>query len=82
MRRAKPNFNLLQNFRSVESHIIFYAFDILIHEGQDLKQLPLSKRRAILATAIKPSDHVGLSYVSDETAAQMVNFVRSHGLKE
>jgi bifunctional non-homologous end joining protein LigD len=77
---GKPNFNLLQNFRSAESHIV-YAFDILIHKGHDLKQLPLSKQRPILATAIEPSDHVGLSYVSDETAAQMANFVRSHGLE-
>jgi DNA ligase D-like protein (predicted ligase) len=78
---GKPNFNLLQNFRSAESHIVFYVFDILIHQGHDLKRLPLSQRRAILATAIEPSDHVGLSYVSDKTAAQMVNFVRSHGLE-
>jgi bifunctional non-homologous end joining protein LigD len=62
---GRPNFNSLQNFRSAESHIVFYAFDILIHKGHDLKQLPLSKRRAILAMAIEPSDHVGLSYVSD-----------------
>ena len=56
---GKPNFNLLQNFRSAESHVVFYAFDILIHDGRDMRKLPLSKRRAILATAIKPSDHVG-----------------------
>jgi bifunctional non-homologous end joining protein LigD len=79
--QRKPNFNLLQNFRSAESHLVFYAFDILIHKGHDLKQLPLSKRRAILAAAIELSDHVGFSYVSDKTAAQMVNFVRSHGLE-
>jgi ATP-dependent DNA ligase len=78
---GKPNFNLLQNFRSAESHIIYYAFDILIHGGQDLRQLPLSKRRAILATAIKPSGHLGLSQVSEQTAAKMVRFVRAHGLE-
>lgn len=78
---GKPNFNLLQNFRSAESHIVFYAFDVLIHKGHDLKQLALSKRRAILTTAIEPSDHLGISYVSDKTAAQMINFVRSHGLE-
>jgi ATP-dependent DNA ligase len=72
---GKPNFDLLQNFRSAGSHVVFYAFDILIHKGHDLKQLPLSQRRAVLATAIEPSDHVGLSYVSDETTAQMVSFV-------
>jgi ATP-dependent DNA ligase len=32
---GKPNFNLLQNFRSAGSHIVFYAFDILIHKGHD-----------------------------------------------
>jgi ATP-dependent DNA ligase len=26
--QGRPNFNLLQNFRSAESHIIFYAFDV------------------------------------------------------
>jgi bifunctional non-homologous end joining protein LigD len=78
---GRPNFNSLQNLQSAESHIVFYAFDILIHKGHDLKQLPLSRRRAVLATAIDPSDHVGLSYVSDRTAAQMLSFVRSHGLE-
>jgi bifunctional non-homologous end joining protein LigD len=46
-----------------------------------VRKLPLSKRRAILATAIKPSNHVGLSYVSDKTAAQMLSFVRSRGIE-
>jgi bifunctional non-homologous end joining protein LigD len=78
---GKPSFNLLQNFRSAESHIVFYAFDILVHDGHDVRRLPLSKRRAILATTIQPSDHVGLSYVSDKTAAQMLTFVRSSGIE-
>ena len=26
---GRPNFNLLQNYRSAESHIIYYAFDVL-----------------------------------------------------
>jgi bifunctional non-homologous end joining protein LigD len=44
-------------------------------------QLPLSKRHAILARALEPGDPVGLSQVSDKTAAQMLRFVRSHGLE-
>jgi ATP-dependent DNA ligase len=28
---GRPDFNLLQNFRSAESRILYYAFDILIH---------------------------------------------------
>jgi bifunctional non-homologous end joining protein LigD len=78
---GKPNFNLLQNFRSAESYIIFYAFDIMIHDGRDVRQLPLSKRRTILSTTIKPGDQVGLSQVSNRTAEEMIQFVRSHGLE-
>ena len=32
---GKPNFNLLQNFKSAESHITYYAFDILVHKARD-----------------------------------------------
>jgi bifunctional non-homologous end joining protein LigD len=49
---GKPNFNLLQNFQSSEAHIIFYAFDILIHKGRDLMSRPLAERRSILARPI------------------------------
>ncbi|MGD0443499.1 MAG: RNA ligase family protein [Edaphobacter sp.] len=76
-----PNFNLLQNFRSAESHITYYAFDILVHKDRDLTMLPLSERRTILRSVIVPADHIALSEVSDQTAAQMLSFVRSHGLE-
>jgi DNA ligase D-like protein (predicted ligase) len=76
-----PNFNLLQNFRSAESHITYYAFDILFHKHRDLTMLPLSERREILRSAIKPGHHLALSEVSNQTATQMLNFVRSHGLE-
>ena len=65
-----PNFNLLQNFRSAEAHIHYYAFDILVHKNKDLTQLPLSKRREILHSVIMQSDHVDLSAVSDKSAKE------------
>ena len=77
---GRPNFNLLQNFRSAESHITYYAFDVLVHKGKDLTMLPLSERRRILKSVIKPSEHLAMSEVSDQTASQMLSFVRSHGL--
>ena len=76
-----PNFNLLQNFRSAEAHITYYAFDVLVHKGRDLTALPLSERRKVLRALIKPSDHVALSEVSNQTASEMLTFVRSHGLE-
>jgi ATP-dependent DNA ligase len=71
---GRPDFNLLQTFRSAESRIIYYAFDILVHKGRDLTELPLSERRAILNNVIEPGDHVALSQVSDRSAAEMVKF--------
>src|ERR1700712_4641285 len=78
---GKPNFNLLQNFRSAEEHIIYYAFDILVHKDHDLTMRPLVERREILRSVITPADHVALSEVSNQTAPQMLKFVRSHGLE-
>jgi ATP-dependent DNA ligase len=78
--QGKPNFNLLQNFRSTESHIMFYAFDVLVNRGEDLTKQTLSKRREVLASTIKPHDHVGLSQVSSQTAKEILAFVKNHGL--
>jgi DNA ligase D-like protein (predicted ligase) len=78
---GRPDFNLLQNFRSAESRIIYYAFDILFHKNRSLAALPLSGRRAILGTVIKPGEHVALSQVSDRSAAEMLKFVKDHGLE-
>ncbi len=78
---GKPNFNMLQNFRSAEEQITYYAFDILVHKHHDLTMRPLSERREILRSVVMPAEHVALSEVSDQTATQMLKFVRAHGLE-
>jgi ATP-dependent DNA ligase len=78
---GRPDFNLLQNYRSAESRILYYAFDILIHQGRNLVELPLSERRAILSSVIEPGEHVALSQVSDRSAAEMLTFIKDHGLE-
>ena len=78
---GRPNFNLLQNFRSAESHIIYYVFDILAHKNRDLTQLPLVERKEILRTVVTRHDHVDLSAVPDKTASEMLAFVREKGLE-
>ena len=79
--QGKPNFNLLQNFRSSESHIMLYAFDVLVRRGEDLTKQTLSMRREILDLTIQPRDHIGISQVSHQTASGMLAFVKSHGLE-
>lgn len=78
---GRPDFNLLQNFRSAESRVVYYAFDILIHEQRNLTQLPLLERRAILSSVVEPSEHVTLSEVSYRSAAEMLKFIKSYGLE-
>jgi bifunctional non-homologous end joining protein LigD len=78
---GRPNFNLLQNFRSAESHIVYYAFDVLVHKNRDLTQLPLAERRRILQALVKKSDHVDSSAVSDKSAKEMLAFVKKQGLE-
>jgi ATP-dependent DNA ligase len=78
---GRPDFNLLQNFRSAESRIMYYAFDVLVHEGRRLTELPLAERRAILSSVVEPGEHVALSQVSDRSAKEMLEFAKSHGLE-
>ena len=78
---GRPNFNLLQNFRSAGTNIRYFAFDILMHKGKELIRLPLSQRRQVLASAIKPNRYVEISEASDRPLSEMVKFVRKHGLE-
>jgi bifunctional non-homologous end joining protein LigD len=77
---GRSDFNLLQNFRSAESKIHYYVFDVLMHKGKLVTQRPLQERRGILSTLLPRNEHVGLSVVA-HSAAQMLKFVRLHGLE-
>jgi DNA ligase D-like protein (predicted ligase) len=74
-------FNLLQNFRSAEAQIHYYAFDILVLKGKDLTRLPLAERRQILSKIAPVNDHVSLSAVSPGSMTDILDFVKKHGLE-
>jgi len=48
---GRPNFNLLSQFRSRESSICYFIFDVLICQDRDLTRLPLSDRREFMKSA-------------------------------
>ena len=77
-----PSFNLLQNFGGAEHAILFYAFDLLILAGTDLRSRPLEQRRALLRelmpTLAEPLRH---SETFDVPVAQLLATVRQHGLE-
>jgi DNA ligase D-like protein (predicted ligase) len=78
---GRSDFNLLQNFRSAEKQIHYYAFDILIQRGKLLTDLPLAERREILAKALPRNSHIELAAVDHRSAAHMLQFVKQHGLE-
>jgi DNA ligase D-like protein (predicted ligase) len=77
---GKSDFNLLQNFRSAETNIHYFVFDVLMHKGRLLTGVPLEERRAILTKVLPRNDHISISVV-DYSAAQMLSFVKEHGLE-
>jgi ATP-dependent DNA ligase len=62
-------------------HIHYYAFGILVLRGKDLMQLPLDKRRDILADALPMNEHISLSVVDHRPLRNMLNFVTKHHLE-
>ena len=78
---GRPNFNLLQNFRSDESRIVYYAFDSPIHDGNDLMRRPLSERREVLRSVVQAEGHVGIAEASERPLAEMLKFTQTHGLE-
>ena len=79
-KEGRSSFKLLQNFRSAEKQIHFYAFDILVHRGRRLTDLPLIERRVILKKALPLNDHIGLSIV-EHRLPHILKFVKQHGLE-
>ena len=57
---GRLSFNALQNAGS-GIHVIFFAFDILVSEGKDVKVLSLRERKDLLNSILSPSDHVQLT---------------------
>jgi bifunctional non-homologous end joining protein LigD len=78
---GKPSFQALQHRAATPGHVIvFYAFDLLHQDGEDLHRLPLDERRRRLQRVVKGSALL-LSEVLDGGAAQVVEAVAAVGLE-
>jgi ATP-dependent DNA ligase len=49
---GRPNFNLLQHFKSQAKRICYFVFDLTIHQNRNLMVLPLIERREILRSVL------------------------------
>jgi bifunctional non-homologous end joining protein LigD len=78
--RGAPSFNLLQNYRSADAHVMLYAFDILVRSGEDLMKRPLAERREILSSTVGSHPHAAVSQVTLQPD-EMLSFVKAHNLE-
>ena len=79
---GKPSFNLLQNFDSAGRSILFYAFDLLMLDGRDIRQRPLIERRDLLTELLKTMpEPIRLSEAFDVPVEDFLRAVRENGLE-
>src|ERR1700686_5465217 len=79
---GRPNFNLLQQFRSGASRIYYFIFDLLVCNDRDLTRLPLIERHKLLNVFVKPkSGRIRISEQFEVTANDMLMAVREQKLE-
>lgn len=75
-------FQLLQNYQKTGvGPLIYYVFDILHLDGHDLRDLPLIRRKAILAEVIRGIPGVQLSEHIEEHGVAFFKAVSERGLE-
>lgn len=78
---GRPSFELIQNSASSGAPVVFFAFDILILAGRDVRSLPLHERQQLLRGSLQTSDLVQLSESFSVPAAQMIALAQENGLE-
>jgi bifunctional non-homologous end joining protein LigD len=78
---GRPNFNLLQNFRSEASRIHYFIFDLLICNDRDLTKLPLVERRRLLKSLKLASGRIRIAEQFEASANDMLAAVRLQQLE-
>lgn len=79
---GKPSFQALQHRSSQPKHqVVFYAFDVLHAEGQDLTDERLEFRRERLSALVSPDVVLRVSQELPGSTADIVNAVREAGIE-
>jgi DNA ligase D-like protein (predicted ligase) len=78
---GRPDFNLLQNFRSAASRIQYRVFDLLCLKGHDLTHLPLVERRALLKSLPIHDKRIRIVDYVEASATDLLAAVRQQSLE-
>jgi bifunctional non-homologous end joining protein LigD len=80
---GRPSFNLLQNVGSSKANLVYYVFDILVLEGKDVMQEPLSVSHDMLRERVLKGlkEPVRESPQLSASLPELVKAVRAHGFE-
>ena len=79
---GKSDFELLQKYqKSGQGRLCYYVFDLLYLDGHDLRQLPLWRRKELLATAVAGLPDVVLSEHVEEHGVAFFKAAAAAGLE-
>jgi bifunctional non-homologous end joining protein LigD len=78
---ARPQFNLLQNYRSEAHRIRYFVFDLLSYHNRDTTSLSLVERRALLRKLKFQSSRIQFLDFLETSAANMVAAAKQQGLE-
>ncbi|GAC1317265.1 MAG: DNA ligase D [Chloroflexota bacterium] len=79
---GKPSFGLLQNKQSAPNlHLVYFVFDLLHRDGVDLRNVPLSERKRLLAASLYSTDRLQMVPVFAEDGVSLFNAVRESGME-
>jgi DNA ligase D-like protein (predicted ligase) len=78
---GRPNFNLLQSFRTSANFIQYYVFDMLCLRNRDTTKLPLIKRRELLKTLSFEDKRIKIVDYVETEPAELLRAVREQKLE-
>jgi ATP-dependent DNA ligase len=75
---GRPSFNALQNYGSSNAPLFFYAFDLMMVSGRDIRSEPFEKRRELLRSKIlsKLNNPIRYSPTLDSPLNDLIQSVR------
>jgi bifunctional non-homologous end joining protein LigD len=79
--KGVSRFEMLQNYRQSGGRLIYYVFDLLWLNGHDLRELPLKRRKEILASFIPKDGPIRLSSHIDEAGCSFFEAATAQGLE-
>jgi ATP-dependent DNA ligase len=80
---GRPSFSALQNYGAGDAQLVYYAFDLMIIEGKDVTNEPLTVRRGMLQTLVlsRLDEPIRESPELDASLPELIQSVKAHGLE-